>query len=161
MSLKEAITFANLRKNRLLTEVNILNEKIFGLEDKLKKYNGYKETINNVKDQADFVKIGTKIGLNLNPSPIYFNLSKEILKSRLNKTIYQFTEEIKLIKEDIEKINDEILNIYICPTCGGSGKIVEVKHHREDNRVVSVQHPRECTFCKGRGKIHQVEKDHE
>ena len=153
MSLKEAITFANLRKTRLLTEVNILNEKILELGDKQKDYDGYKQMINTVKDQSDFVKIGNKIGMNLNPSPIYFNLSKEILKSRINKEINEFTEETKLIKKDIKKLNDEILNIYICPTCGGSGKIIEIKHHREDNRVVTVQHPHDCSFCKGKGKI--------
>lgn len=153
MSLTEAITHANLRKNRLLTEVNILKEKILQLTDKLKNYDGYKDMINTVKDHSELVNIGNKIGMNLNPSPIYFKLSNEILKGRINKEIIQFTEEIKLVQKNIVILNDEILNIYICPTCGGSGKIVEIERHREDNRVVTVQHPRECSFCKGRGKI--------
>ena len=123
------------------------------LKDKLKNYDEYKEKINAIKEQSDLVKIGHKIGMNINPSPVYYNLTKEILKSRINKERKQFTEKIMKIKKDIIKLNDEISNIYICPQCGGSGKIVEIKHHREDNRVVTVQHPRVCSFCNGRGKI--------
>jgi len=153
MSLREAIIFANLRKKQLLTEINILKENKMTFEDKLTKYDEYKKMINSVKDQSKLVKIGNKIGMNLNPSPIYFNLSKEILARRINKHRKQFMEDIKLIKKDIRKLNDEILNIYLCPTCGGSGKIVNIEHHREDNRVVTIQHPYACSFCKGRGKI--------
>jgi len=89
----------------------------------------------------------------MNPSPMYFNLCKEIIIYKIENNIQKFINNIKITKRDKKYLEEELSNVYICPSCGGSGTIIKVQYHREGRHVTSIKHPQECLLCKGKGKI--------
>lgn len=152
-TLKEAIIIADIRKNLVEEEVNLLNQKLLEIKSKMNLYNMlYEETLSS-KDQITLRDIGKKIGLNISKSQIHFNLSREIIKDRLERYKKRSFSQITSIEKKIKNLDEELSNIYICPSCGGSGTIITIQHHREGRHVTTLKHPQECSLCKGKGKI--------
>lgn len=151
--LKESIIISELRKNYLIKEINILNQKIINEKSIRDTIQHLFEETQQAKNQETLKKIGKEIGLNLNPSPIYFKLSREIIKDRLDKNSKGAIDQIRKFERDITNLEEDLSNIYICPSCGGAGTIIKVQHHREGRRVTTLKHPKECPLCNGRGQI--------
>jgi len=152
-NLNEAIIIADIRKNRVLEEINLLNQKILELKSKMNLYDSLYEVTLNSKNQITLRDIGNKIGLNISKSQIHFNLSREIIKDKLERNKKRLLSQIMSIEKNIKYLEEELSNIYICPSCGGSGTIIKIQHHREGRHVTTMKHPQECSLCKGKGKI--------
>ena len=153
ITLKEAIIIADIRKNSIIEEVNLLNQNILGLKSKIKLYADFYDDTLRSKDQKTLRNIGKKIGLNISKSAIHFNLSREIIKDRLERNKKKLFSQITSVEKNIKNLEEELSNIYICPSCGGSGTIIKIQHHREGRNVTTMKHPQECSLCKGKGKI--------
>ena len=153
LTLQEALVIAELRKNILVQNIGILNQKIHQTENFILKNEVLGQSSKKTNDQKILVDIGKNIGLNLNPSPTYLKLCKEIILDRIEKNNKNNLNQIKIYKREIKAMEEEISNIYCCPICGGSGTIIRVQHHREGRTVRTLRHPKECSFCNGKGKL--------
>lgn len=153
LTLQEALVIAELRKNSLVQNIGILNQKIHQTKTIILKNKTLGQSSVETNDQNILVDIGKEIGLNLNPSPLFLKLCKEIIVDRIEKINKNHLNQIKIYERDIKTMGREISNIYFCPICGGSGNIVRVQHHREGRMVRTLRHPQECSFCNGKGKL--------
>ena len=149
----EAIRIADIRKNEFTNNIKLLKQKISFLNNKSNEFDKLKKETNNASDTRTILKIGNKLHLNLNPSPIYSNLCKQIILNKIDNNMEKTLDQIEEIKHSIEQLQKDLENIYLCPTCGGSGTIIEVEHLREDGRITTLRRPRECVLCKGKGRI--------
>jgi len=151
--LLDAIKIADLRKNEFLNNIKLLNQKIIFLNNKIEIYIKFKKEVTETSDVKKIIQIGKEFQLNLNPSPIYSNLCKQIVLTKIDKNIEITSNQINEIKHTTQQIKQDIKNIYICPNCGGSGTLIEIEHLREDGKITTLQHPKTCELCKGKGTI--------